>query len=106
MRKDSRVTVRMIASPSAIRPTTWAVKTGAPSETVEVSETGSAFCCLLACGRATWFWLGVGDGVIAGNSPAALPAPMSRLASAFRFGMGPSGSGGRFTVPGEALVEG
>jgi len=41
--------------------------------------------------------------VIAGNSLAALPAPMSRLASAFRFGTGPSGSGGRVTL-GEAVA--
>jgi hypothetical protein len=37
----------------------------------------------------------VAEGVIAGNSVAALPAPMRRLASAFKFGMGPSGSAGR-----------
>ena len=41
--------------------------------------------------------------MIAGNSLAALPAPMSRLASAFRFGTGPSGSGGRVTL-GEAAA--
>jgi hypothetical protein len=47
----------------------------------------------------------MGDGVIAGNSPAALPAPMSRLASTFKFGMGPSGSVVRCVAPGEALAD-
>ena len=94
-----------MASPSAIRPVTWAVMTGEPSATGEAAEIGSAFR------RVGWdeppgFVLGVADGVIAGNSPEALPAPMSRLASAFRsgefrFGIGPSGS----TMSGEALAD-
>ena len=104
MRTDRRVTVSMIARPRAIRPTTWAVYTGAPYETVEAPATGSAFC-RPACERITCPVLGVADGVIAGNSPAALPAPMSRLASAFRFGMGPSASVGRCVALGEALAD-
>jgi len=80
------------------------VNTGAPNETVEAFETGSAFC-RPACGGTTWPVLGVADGVIAGNSPDALPAPMSRLASAFRFGMGPSASGGSCVALGEALAD-
>ena len=35
---------------------------------------------------------GVADGLIAGNRPEALPAPMSWLATPLRFGIGPSGS--------------
>ena len=42
--------------------------------------------------------LGVALGLIAGNSPAALPAPMSELETLLRFGTGPSGS----VVPGAA----
>jgi len=67
------------------------------SATGEAPETGSAF---------PWpFWapvpgaeLGDADGLIAGNRPAALPAPMSWLETPLRFGMGPSGS----DVSGEA----
>ena len=36
--------------------------------------------------------LGVADGLIAGNRPEALPAPMSWLETPLRFGIGPSGS--------------
>jgi hypothetical protein len=36
--------------------------------------------------------LAVATGVIAGNKPAALPAPMSELEAPFRFGSGPSGT--------------
>ena len=42
--------------------------------------------------------LGVGPGLIAGNSSEALPAPMSELETLLRFGTGPSGS----VVPGAA----
>src|SRR5436190_23895783 len=41
---------------------------------------------------------GVAPGLIAGNSPEALPAPMSELETLLRFGTGPSGS----VVPGAA----
>ena len=80
------------------------MNTGAPYETVEAPVSGSAFC-RPDCERTTWPGLVMGDGVMSGNSPAALPAPMSRLASAFRFGMGPSGSVVRFVAPGEALAD-
>ena len=39
----SRVAVSMSATPSAIRPATWAVKTGVSAETGDASETGPAF---------------------------------------------------------------
>src|SRR5581483_12301455 len=42
--------------------------------------------------------LGVAPGLIAGNSPEALPAPISELDTLLRFGTGPSGS----VVPGAA----
>ena len=46
--------------------------------------------------------LGVCDGLIAGNRPEASPASMSRLEeTAFRFGIGPSGS----LVSGEILAD-
>lgn len=51
--------------------------------------------------------LGVAPGLIAGNSPEALPAPMSELEMLFRFGTGPSGSvvpGTAGVVPGGALA--
>jgi hypothetical protein len=56
---------------------------------------------------ASWVWVpadGVGagvvaPGVIAGNRPAALPAPMSELDALLRFGSGPSGSTACAAVP-------
>jgi hypothetical protein len=42
------------------------------------------------------------EGTIAGNKPAALPAPMSELDTPLRAGTGPSGSG----VSGDALADG
>jgi hypothetical protein len=44
-------------------------------------------------------------GVIAGKRSAALPAPMSRLASPFRFGRGPSGNVGGGVALGEAVPD-
>jgi hypothetical protein len=48
--------------------------------------------------------LAPGDGVIAGNRPAALPAPTNMLAAPFRAGMGPSGSTSTCVAFGEALA--
>ena len=44
--------------------------------------------------------MGVADGEIAGNRPAAFPAPMSELDTLFRLGMGPIGR----AVSGRALA--
>jgi hypothetical protein len=93
----------MMASPSAIRPATCAVRTGVPSETGDPSETGADFRWL-GCAVAVGPGLAAGDGDIAGNSPAALPAPMSTFASPLRAGMGPSGSAARLGAAGEALA--
>jgi hypothetical protein len=94
----------MMASPSAIRPTTWAVNTGVPTGTLEESETGAAFC-LPGGAAAADAELGVAAGLIEGKRLDALPAPMSKLASLFRFGMGPSGSTDRCAVLGEEVGE-
>lgn len=91
MRRDSRVTVNMIASASAMSPATWPVIPGLPIPRAEESETGWAFGLLL-CGWVSGDELGVADGMIAGNRLDALPAPMSELETVLRFGMGPSGS--------------
>jgi hypothetical protein len=85
------------------------VKTGVPSETGDASETGAALR-LVGCAVAVAVAVAVGpglargDGLIVGNRPAALPAPMSKLASPLRAGMGPSGSTARFGVAGEAFA--
>jgi hypothetical protein len=78
-----------------------------PSDTGDASETGAALRlvgCAVAVAVAVGSGLARGDGLIVGNRPAALPAPMSRLASPLRAGMGPSGRTGRFGVAGEALA--
>jgi hypothetical protein len=86
------------------------VKTGVPSETGDASETGAALRlvgCAVAVGvavAAVGPGLAPGDGLIVGNRPAALPAPMSKLASPLRAGMGPSGSTARFGVAGEVFT--
>jgi hypothetical protein len=91
------------------------VKTGVPSETGDASETGAALR-LVGCAVpvpvpgpgavpvAVGPGLARGDGLIVGNRPAALPAPMSKLAWPLRAGMGPSGSTARFGVAGEAFA--
>jgi len=87
------------------------VKTGVPSETGDAWETGAALL-LVGCAVAVAVGVGVGvgsglapgDGLIAGNKLAALPAPMSKLAWPLRAGMGPSGSGVRFGVAWEAFT--
>jgi hypothetical protein len=85
------------------------VKTGVPSETGDASETGAALrlvgCAVaVAVGVAVGPGLAAGDGMIVGNRPAALPAPMTKLAWPLRAGMGPSGSTARFGVAGEAFA--
>lgn len=47
-----------------------------------------------------------GDGVMAGNSRAALPAPISTLAAPFRLGIGPSGSTARLALSAGPLAGG
>jgi len=61
--------------------------------------------CLLGDAEAEGPGLAPGDGVIAGNRPAALPAPTNMLASPFRAGMGPSGSTSTCVASGEALAD-
>ena len=73
-------------------PATWPVSPGLPNPRADESETGWAFR-LAPCGWTPGDELGVADGLIAGNRPDALPAPMSELETPLRFGMGPSGSG-------------
>jgi hypothetical protein len=96
----------MMASPSAISPTTWAVKTGVSAETGDASDTG-AVSCVLGCAAAVGPRLAPApcDGLIVGNRPAALPAPISRLASPFRSGTGLSGGAAACVAPGEPLAE-
>jgi hypothetical protein len=79
------------------------VKTGVPAETGDASETGVSFR-LLGCAVAVAVapWLAPGDGPMAGNRLAALPAPISMLASPFRAGIGPSGSTAMCVASGEA----
>ena len=83
------------------------MKTGVPSETGDASETGAALLligCAVAVGVGVGSGLAPGDGLIAGNRPAALPAPMSKLAWPLRAGIGPSGSTARFGVAGEVFT--
>ena len=97
LRRDSLVTVSMMASASAMSPATWPVSPGLANPTAVVSETGSAFC-LAPCGWRPGGELGMAVGLIAGNKPDALPAliselePISELEMPLRFGMVPSGS--------------
>jgi hypothetical protein len=78
------------ATAKAISPAIWAVSTGAMAEE---SATDSAFRLVsCACAPVDGDGLGVADGEIAGNRPAAFPAPMSELDSPFRLGRGPTGS--------------
>jgi hypothetical protein len=93
----------MIATPSAISPITCAVKTGDVSDTGDASDTGAVFPAV-GCAVAVDPDVAPCDGLIVGNRPAALPAPISWLASPFRSGTGPSGTTPRFVAPGEALA--
>ena len=79
--------------------------TGVPSDTGEALAAGAA---LLGLGSAAAVGPGLvapDDGPIVGNRAAAFPAPMSRLASPFRAGMGPSGSVAMCVADGEALAD-
>jgi hypothetical protein len=90
LRSDRRVIVSRSAAARAISPAIWAVSTGA---TAEESATDSAFRLISrAFTPADGDGLEVADGEIAGNRPAAFPAPMSELDSPFRLGRGPTGS--------------
>ena len=62
-----------------------------PSARAEEPATGDAFR-LLPSGWIPATGLGAPEGTIAGNRPAALPAPMSELETLFRPGGGPSGT--------------
>ena len=86
-RSDIRVMASMRATASAMRPTTCAVTTGMPSGSR--ATLGSAFA-LAARLPAPGAGLGESDGLICGNKPDALPAPMSELAALFRSGSGPT----------------
>ena len=84
-----------MATASAISPATWPVSPGWTKAMAEEPETG----LLSRWPPGAWLpgdGLGVADGLIAGNRPEALPAPMSWLETLLRFGIGPSGS----VVPG------
>jgi hypothetical protein len=90
LRSDRRVMVSKRATARAISPAIWAVSTGL---TAEESATDSAFRLVSrACTPGDEDGLGVADGEIAGNRPAAFPAPISELDSLFRVGRGPTGS--------------
>ena len=87
---DSRVTVSRTATASAISPATWPVSPGWTNAMADEEGTG----LLSASPPGAWVpgtGLGVSDGLIAGNRPEALPAPMIRLATPLRSGIGPSG---------------
>src|SRR5262249_17952811 len=61
---------------------------------------GRPLAALLPGGWVPGAGLGVLDGLIAGNRPEALPAPMSWLEMPFRFGTGPSGNADPSETPG------
>jgi hypothetical protein len=66
---------------------------------VEEFETGEALP-LLVPGPIPDAGLGVAEGLMAGNMPAALPAPISDVDTPFRSGCGPSGGAGTVGEPG------
>jgi hypothetical protein len=74
------------------------------SDTGDASDTGAVFPAV-GCAVAVDPDVAPCDGLIVGNRPAALPAPISWLASPFRSGTGPSGTTSRCVAPGEALAE-
>src|SRR5215475_7511543 len=91
LRMDSRVTVSRTATASAISPATWPVSPGWTNAMAEELGDG-LFCPWPAAAWLPGAGLGVSDdGLIAGNRPEALPAPMIRLATPLRSGIGPSG---------------
>ncbi len=103
LRAESRVTASMMATPTAIRIAASGLRPEPPNEIGDASETGAAFGFFVGSARSlNGAGLDCGEGLMAGNRPAALPAPMrmleesplpmSMLASLFSAGMGPSGS--------------
>ena len=86
----------MTATASAISPATWPVSPGSTNAMAE--ESGTGLRCPPGAG-VPGEGLGVADGLIAGNRPAALPAPMSWLEAPLRSGIGPSGSAPSGTTP-------
>jgi hypothetical protein len=98
-----------MASPSAISPTTWAVKTGVSADTGDASDTGALFPVVGCAAAVEPGLLAPCNGLIVGNRPAALPAPIRlaapfRLASPFRSGTGPSGTTSPGVAPAVALA--
>jgi hypothetical protein len=75
-----------------------------PRDTGDASAAGAVGCALGCAAAEVGVGLAPGDGPMVGNRAAALPAPMSRLASPFRAGMGPSGSTAMFVAAGGALA--
>lgn len=103
LRRDSRVTVSRTATASATSPASWPVRPGRAKASGEEAVAGVGFCWPppgLGVGEGP----GAADGLIAGNSPDALPAPMSWLEMPLRFGMGPSGSVGSGVAPADDRV--
>jgi len=106
----------MIATPSAIRPAAAALRPCVPpSDTGDTWETGAAFGFFVGKARSrNGAGLACGEGLMAGNRPAALPAPMrmleesplpmSMLASLFSAGIGPSGSTSSCVTPAEDVA--
>ena len=86
----------MTATASAISPATWPVSPGSTNAMAE--ESGAGLRCPSGAG-VPGEGLGVADGLIAGNRPAALPALMSWLEAPLRSGIGPSGSAPSGTTP-------
>ena len=75
LRRDIRVTVSRMATASAMSPATWPLSPGRPNPRVEDTATGLVLGWLLgAC--VPGVGLGVAEGLMLGNRPAALPAPM------------------------------
>jgi len=96
LRRDSRVTVSMTATASAISPATWPVSPGWTNAMAEEPGTGLRW---LPGAGLPGKGLGVADGLIAGNRPPASPASMSLLATPLRSGIGPSGSAAPGGIP-------
>jgi hypothetical protein len=101
----SRVTVRKTASASATSPATWPVSPGWTNEMADDEGVGAP-SAPAAGGWLSGEGLGVSDGLIAGNRPEASPASMSWLETAFRFGIGPSGSLVAGEIPGDDALDG
>ena len=94
LRKNSLVIASMTATARAIRPRTWAVRTGVPSGRAEVSAARAAGTVVRSpvCGGVPGAGLGAAVGVISGNRPAALP-PATADWVPFRFAIEPGGIG-------------